>query len=90
MGTTSVKYKIEKNIPLVHGLLLKCEYPFDKMEVKDSFFIKLEGQSDKQKENLGVKVCSTGRKRSHHQDRKKVRRYAYRIYPNGIRIWRTK
>jgi len=85
-----MKYKIEKNIPLVHGILLKCEYPFDDMDVLDSFFIKLESQSDNQKKAFGVKVCATGRKRSYHQDRKKIRRYSYRTYPNGIRVWRVK
>lgn len=65
-------YEIEKNIPIVG------KYPFDKMEVGDSFYV--EGDKNS-KANLRMAAFTY---------RKKVNvEFATKSDDKGIRIWRT-
>lgn len=72
-------YKIEKNVPIAKLASKKPKYPFEQMEVNDSFFVK--GDKKKKaavcvaiyyykKENPDVKFCT-------------------RTNDEGIRVWRT-
>jgi hypothetical protein len=71
-------YKIEKNIPI--GYANKPMYPFDKMEVGDSFFVK----GDKKKANsVGVAV-------SGYKKRTPGVYFTCRVSNEGIRVWRIK
>lgn len=78
-------YKIEKNIPIrFKGISI---YPFEKMEVGDSFAIPFTNEEDlKAKQN---KVCITMKK--FIVDRKNGWKYCTKrdSTKNEIRVWRT-
>jgi hypothetical protein len=69
-------YKIEKNIPV--GYETKPAYPFEKMNVGDSFFVK----GDKKKINsVGVAV-------SGYKKKTPGVNFTCRASNDGIRVWR--
>ena len=70
-------YKIEKNIPI--GFADKPKYPFAKMVVGDSFFVK----GDKKKAKA-VTVATSGYKKNTPGTN-----FTARTNADGIRVWRT-
>jgi len=71
-------YKIEKNIkPPV-----KKKYPFEKMEVDDSFFVPTEKDD---KPRVATNVCSSSR-----TQKGKGKIFTTRIVEGGVRCWRIK
>lgn len=74
-------FKIEKNIPLPQNVTKKKLYPFEKMLVGDSFFIKLETTK-----KLNSKR-STLRTLAYRQNPKK---FTVRQVDGGLRCWRIK
>lgn len=72
------EFTIEKGIPVPKqvGAGRRNKYPFDAMEVGDSFFIK-DG-----------KVKTFSRTCGHHGKRL-GRRFASRTVDGGVRVWRT-
>jgi len=70
-------YKIEKNIPV--GQINTSGYPFSKMEIGDSFFVK----GDKKKINAVTVSTSTYKKKNVGKN------FTSRTNEEGIRVWRT-
>lgn len=70
-------YEIEKGIPLPG---LNTKYPFEKMEVGDSFFIE-----NPIKDNRGNPLSLSGQANQRYGGKK---RFAQRKEGSGIRIWR--
>lgn len=72
------EFHIEKGIPVPKqvGAGRKNKYPFDAMEVGDSFFVK------------DIKVKTISRTCGHHGKRLS-RRFASRTVDGGVRVWRT-
>lgn len=71
-------YKIEKGIP-VGVVSTKNKYPFDQMEVGDSFYVKGD-----QKKKVAVGVAVTYYKKFHAN-----KKFTCRTSSEGIRVWRT-
>jgi hypothetical protein len=73
-------YKIDKNVPIKpKGSGGKsCKYPFDAMEVGDSFFLL------KKNEALRARSAAANYGREHN------RKFTVRIFKDGYRCWRTK
>ena len=67
--------QIEKNIPLPGDKLPHAKYPWDEMEVGDSFFANAEPSS--------LRSCAR------YQAGKKGHRYTIRKEGEGTRVWRT-
>lgn len=72
------EFTIEKGIPVPKqvGAGRRNKYPFDAMEVGDSFFIK------------DTKVKTISRTCGHHGKRL-GRKFASRTVDGGVRVWRT-
>lgn len=68
--------EIEKNIPTPPGVQGTKKYPFDKMEVGDSIFIK--GQTSVGKAANAARVYANGRQM----------KFSSRSVDGGVRIWR--
>jgi hypothetical protein len=51
-------FRIEKNIPIPKGHTVKIAYPFQRLRVKDSFFVPLKVQAI---ENVRAAACSRGK-----------------------------
>jgi hypothetical protein len=74
-------YKIDKNIPIpkgIHGGGPPCKYPFDDMEVGDSFLIPCTRE---EKGNIQSAV-NASMKRVPHM------RFTTKYVTKGIRVWR--
>lgn len=71
-----MNFKIEKKIPVPFS---SSKYPFGKMEVGDSFFIK-------EKEVVLNSVSSA----AHHYGKHNNKKFSIRKAENGYRIWRIK
>jgi len=69
-------YKIEKNIPI--GQIHLNGYPFAKMEIGDSFFVK----GDKKKINAVTVSTSTYKKKNAGTN------FTCRTNEDGVRVWR--
>ena len=67
--------KIDKGIPMPTRSTEK--YPFEKMEVGDSFFVP----------GLGIRSVST---RVEDESRKSGRKFKSRSVEGGVRVWRIK
>lgn len=74
--------EIEKNIPIPKG---KIGYPFEQMEVGDSFFIK-RGDNDVNK--LRASIASLATYYVNRYDHKK--KFATKVLVDGVRCWRIK
>ena len=70
-------YKIEKNIPI--GVVNQTKYPFSKMEVGDSFFVK----GDKKKITAVTVAATTYKKNTEGTN------FISRRNESGVRVWRT-
>ena len=57
-------------------------YPFERMEVGDSFLIKPNGTPKRQ---LQVRVCAAW---TRHASRKNGKRFTSRSVEGGVRVWR--
>lgn len=77
-------YKIDKNIPLnsAHGR----KYPFDNMEVDDSFLVEFSNQTPKQKTLVQNRICSA----ISYYNKKTKTKFTTRRIKEGIRVWRIK
>lgn len=69
-------FKVEKNIPIIP--ILKSKYPFNDMEVGDSFLVK---------ELKKYKVISSS---CWHWGKKLKMKFITRATKDGVRVWRTK
>lgn len=79
-------YIIEKNIPITKGVVNKVIYPFNQMEVGDSFAINCK--SVKEASNQRLKVLNNARKFIVLNNSKM--KFGTRLQPNNvIRVWRT-
>lgn len=78
--------QIEKNIPIPEPKKRKCKYPFNEMEVGDSFFYPIENNlsTNEMQMRLVNASCSFNRKNGNT--------YKFRStqLKNGVRIWRIK
>ena len=76
--------KIEKNVPMSKGHTTFPEYPFQSMEVGDSFLVKWDGpEHGKQQAGLlGLAKRRATRDKNGHK-------YSTRQNNEGVRIWRT-
>lgn len=72
------EFHIEKGIPVpkMTGAGRKTKYPFESMEVGDSFFIK-----DTKVKTISRTCCQHGKRLS--------RKFASRTVDGGVRVWRT-
>jgi len=77
-----VEYKIEHNIPIP---VSRSKYPFDEMEVGDSFFVKCEKKDKAKKQGILFSCANQNAKR-----RKSERTFSTRQVDGGIRVWRIK
>jgi hypothetical protein len=70
------KIKVEKNIPIPPRGPRGCyKYPFDAMDVGDSFFVK---------GGVYKTLSASVRSAAHRMGRK----FTCRVYDDGIRVWR--
>lgn len=74
-------YEIEKGIPIPEKAHANCKYPWDKMEVGDSFVVP-RNVKPRQHDKLRCYASGVGKKRGQ----------TFYVKPegeNGFRIWRT-
>ena len=69
------EFKIEKNVPIPERFGRCKRYPFEKMEVGDSFLAPLD-------------QIESARQSSYYWARKHGRKYKTQRQENGFRIWR--
>lgn len=82
-----MEIQIEKNVPIPKaGAGRKPKYPFEKMEVGDSFFAKVNGH--KSAFTLQNSLLGVGRKFLKENKKGWVLQSA--VEGDGVRIWRTK
>lgn len=86
MGVQVTAFKIRKNVPLPESRNSKpCAYPFDDMEIGDSFVVPLDGRDPvKLRARVSSSCVSWGKK---HRAR-----FVTRIVPGaggGIGVWRV-
>ena len=77
--------KVEKNVPMSKGQTTFLEYPFQSMEVGDSFLVKWDGPEHGRQQALllgHAKRWATRDKNGH--------KYSTRQTNEGVRIWRIK
>lgn len=72
-------YEIEKGIPVAEIQMVDPKYPFEKMEVGDSFFVKHEGKG---RNPVAAAI--------YYYEHKLGRDYTQRAVPGGLRVWRIK
>jgi hypothetical protein len=77
-------YKIEKNIP-VQVKRESNKYPFSKMEVGDSFFVKSENGQTPSKTRAAIMQCIARFYLSNTDVKFKTS-----VLDNGVRVWKTK
>lgn len=78
-----MKIQIQKNIPIQTKREAKSKYPFEDMEVGDSFFVKCD------EETLSSKR-STVLSSSIYYGKMAGKKFTSRTFPEGFRIWRVK
>ncbi len=76
-----MEIKIEKNIPIP---VTEIKYPFDKMDVGDSFFI---AETDK-KERLKIQCAVRSYFAMYRKKTKTTMKIISKSLENGVRIWR--
>ena len=75
--------QIDKNIPVPEPKQKPTQYPFETMEVGDSFLVKSEeGKTGKQ---LSQRISPSASRHAKLTNRK----YTLRIVEGGVRVWRT-
>jgi hypothetical protein len=73
---------IDKGIPLPTRQSNRKKYPFDAMEVGDSFFVpKRDGENSSRQAQARVASCFA---------RQRPRKYTTAMVPGGVRVWRVK
>ena len=80
-------YKIEKDVPLSSYNIKSRKYPFDQMEVGDSFFAPYP-DAKKARQNALARNAGPYKKSPKHVDFQ--RHFVTRTVEGGVRIWRTK
>jgi len=68
-------FAIEKGIPIPGGSKLAPKYPFDKLDVNDSFFVP------------GARRATVGAA-AYHFANKNGRKFTVRLVDDGVRVWR--
>ena len=77
-------YKIEKGIPIPRtrwGPGCYNKYPFDLLEVGDSFLVETTDKYEKRKKQASIIATSKSRR---------PQQFATRTVPEGVRVWRIK
>ena len=79
-----IVYEIEKNVPIPKPQVVgrPSKYPFEKMDVGDSFFV--ENQKHESVYKLSVTISQATRR-----SRLKGKRFTVRQLDGGVRVWRT-
>lgn len=76
-----MKFKIDKGVEIpgrpANGRGRKAIYPWEEMEVGDSFFIEYEG--DKRRQYASI---------AGHASKRYGKKFTARTFDNGVRIWR--
>ena len=80
-------YKIEKDVPLSSYNIKSRKYPFDQMEVGDSFFAPYP---DAKKARQNAISRNKGKYRKLPKNIAVQRHFVTRTVEGGVRIWRTK
>jgi len=83
------EFVIEKNIPIRKKIKPNAtNYPFDKMEIGDSFFVKVKNGNKLTSLASGLSTCAREYAKRHNLDWK----FLVSSYTelNGARIWRVK
>ena len=81
-----MKIQIEKGIPLINSKGNNFGYPFDEMEVGDSFALKV-----KEGEDAAFLLRRVSSAKSYYQSKfNPTRKYIARNMKTEIRVWRTK
>ena len=73
--------KIEKDIPIPHSRLTgnRKKYPFENMEIGDSFFVQVVNIFEKRKRASSIIACAR---------RELPKKFISRQVDGGVRIWR--
>lgn len=85
-----MKFKIEKNIPLPETRWHYTKFPFDKMEIGDSFFVTKEDLNCISKDQVKQKVYMAYKKYNIESENEIVLSIRLDRIKNGIRVYRTK
>lgn len=78
-----MKIQVQKGIPLEKRREPRSRYPFEEMEVGDSFFVKCD-------EGSLVSKRSTVLSSSIYYGKMCGKKFTSRTFPDGFRIWRVK
>ena len=78
-----MKILVQKNIPINNVRETKSKYPFNEMDVGDSFFVKCDAETITSKR-------STVMSSSIYYGRMAGKKFTSRTFPDGFRIWRVK
>ena len=79
-------YKIEKDIPLCRSAAMVSKYPFDEMEVGDSFFVP---HAEAKNARMSALARNAGQYKKLPKHIPVQRHFATRTVEGGIRIWRV-
>jgi|TARA_R110000787_G_scaffold11778_7_gene38665 hypothetical protein len=79
-------YEIEKDVPLCHPLSNSDKYPFDKMEVGDSFFVP---HPEAKTARMAALTRNAGQYKKLPKHVTEQRHFVTRTVEGGTRIWRT-
>lgn len=80
------KYTIEKNIPYPEAPVKKRKYPFDKMEVSDSFFVSKDKEISIKELQMRLNNAACNYCRTHDKSKK----FKTAQLEKGVRVWRIK
>ena len=82
------KFIIEKNVPVPPLPAKKRKYPFDKMEVGESFFHKKDEDDEVTLKDLQMRLNNAACNYSRTHD--KTKKFRTNRQKTGVRIWRIK
>ena len=79
---TITTYQIEKGVAIPARNFKKSRYPFNEMDVGDSFIVPITGSKRTTQTRLSASAASYSRY-------KQGRKFTVRVVENGFRVWRT-
>lgn len=80
-----VVYKVEKGVPITRKTMDRCRFPFDKMDVGDSFLIPA-----KEQEPMKARISIYSATNSFNRNHKTKLKMSSRADKTGLRVWRIK
>ncbi len=78
-------YKVDKGVPLTRKKMDLARFPFDKMNVNDSFLVPKEDQPP---EKVRLSIFTAVKSFNAHHG--KAHKIATRMEDGGLRVWRVK